>query len=91
MSDNLQHTGVKGMKWGVRKDKLRSSRKLSDEELRTRVKRLSLEQQYRNLNPSTIQYGERFVSTTVGMTITGLAVMASAAAVKTIASVVSGG
>ena len=58
MSDNfLEHYGIKGMKWGVRKRSSSSSRssadsvakkaaKLSDVELRARVNRLNMEKQY---------------------------------------------
>lgn len=46
----LAHYGVRGMKWGVRKDSpsARAS-KLSDDELRTKVNRMNLERSYRSL------------------------------------------
>lgn len=56
----LEHHGVKGMKWGVRKSRKGSSKssskkrkkedvsKLSDEELQKRTKRLLLENNYMN-------------------------------------------
>lgn len=62
-ADNISHYGKKGMKWGIRKDapkaaggkggegKLsRKARKMSDEELRTHVKRLELEKKFINLS-----------------------------------------
>lgn len=108
----LQHSGVKGMKWGIRRyqnkdgtltalgrkrekemsDKLKASKKenealkkenetlkkniqgarpkgvseMSDAELRERVNRLNMEQQYKqyvsNLYPETKSRGERFVN-----------------------------
>ena len=62
-ADNISHYGKKGMKWGVRKDKpkaagakggegklSRKARKMSDEELRSHVKRLELEKKFTNLS-----------------------------------------
>jgi len=42
----LKHYGTKGMRWGHRKDR---ASKLSDSELRARVNRLNMEQQYSTL------------------------------------------
>lgn len=59
----LSHHGVKGMKWGIRKDRRSGNAKgstsshkpaheLSDEELKRAIERMNLEQQYKNLlNP----------------------------------------
>lgn len=61
MTDVIIHAGVKGMKWGVRKsDHSGSSRRpkasqMSDAELRNRINRLQMEQQYSRLNPSVGQ------------------------------------
>lgn len=79
----LEHFGVKGMKWGIRKDKTSSGGKskpasktvksLSDEELRTRVKRLNLEKQYVDLvsqenkrNQGILSKGRQAVGEIVG-------------------------
>lgn len=65
MTGYLEHHGVKGMHWGVRKETPRSQnrkaikdrreayknrRLLSDEELRARIERLRLEKQFRDLS-----------------------------------------
>ena len=74
--NELYHFGVKGMKWGVRKDRKRSDskdytesrdllkkspNKLSNAELRKINERLNLEQQYSNLTTSQKQKGNRFI------------------------------
>jgi hypothetical protein len=53
----LKHYGVKGMKWGVRRDRAKTARKskskapsLSDKELKAAVARMNLEQQYDRLS-----------------------------------------
>lgn len=56
----LVHYGVKGMKWGIRKDRKKGSNKtkkrkedisqLSNEELQTRIRRMQLENQYTELS-----------------------------------------
>lgn len=62
MPNELTHYGVEGMKWGIRRSeaqlaKARGSKtddisKLSDDELRRRVNRLNMEQQYKKLTSS---------------------------------------
>lgn len=84
VDDVLAHFGVKGMKWGVRKDGSRPSsasadhdraqaikkkarfgqtRRLSNDELKTLIERMNLEQQLTNLKRQTPE-GEasKFVS-----------------------------
>lgn len=63
--DHFSHFGVRGMKWGVRKDEGGSSnspsaraKRMSDHELQAAVKRLNLEKQY-------IQLAQQSESTTV--------------------------
>jgi predicted AAA+ superfamily ATPase len=63
MSNELIHSGKKGMKWGIRKSttsadynavrpiRKQSYKKLSNEELKTVISRMQLEKQYRDLNP----------------------------------------
>lgn len=45
----IQHYGVKGMKWGVRK----KAKKLSNSELQTAINRMRLEDQYVKLSRET--------------------------------------
>ena len=71
-TDFLEHHGVKGMKWGVRKSgtrktssdykktaKLRNRHpaELSNKQLKSINERINLEQNYRRLNPSKIKTG----------------------------------
>lgn len=71
----LEHFGVKGMKWGIRKDRrprtakaaAKKARSLSDDELRSAVNRLNLEKQYVQLTtgksgPSRIARGRSLVN-----------------------------
>lgn len=88
--DYLCHHGVKGMKWGVRKDRKKTSviprkkktikknqngikkaisskkkttsiKKLSDQELQNKVRRLQLEKQYRDLKRDEVSAGRKIL------------------------------
>jgi hypothetical protein len=72
----IEHYGVKGMRWGVRRKRPKSSadsssvsrllkkkpRQLSDAELKKINNRLNLERQFSSLNPSKTAKGKKFVS-----------------------------
>jgi 2'-5' RNA ligase len=72
--DILEHYGVKGQKWGVRKKRGASSGsnkrttfkkapgKLSDAELAKRIKRMEIEKKYNDLNRPDISNGQRLVN-----------------------------
>lgn len=71
--DFLEHVGVKGMRWGVRKssgtNKVRTNKrggraydisKMSNKDLRNVVKRMELEKQYNELNKKSASEGKIF-------------------------------
>ncbi len=71
-SEYLEHYGILGMKWGVRrsrgpdgtvggKQKKVRVKDMSDEELKKRVSRLSLEKQYKDLTKADVSSGQKFV------------------------------
>jgi hypothetical protein len=65
----LKHVGVLGMKWGRRKSegtgsstKAKSVSQMTNDELKTHITRLSLEKQYKELKPSTLSSGRKFLA-----------------------------
>ena len=74
----LQHYGVKGMKWGVRKARRSADsaeakqirkkkvKEMSNAELRKLNERIRLEQEYKRLNPNAIKKGMAVAATVAG-------------------------
>lgn len=61
----LQHYGVKGMRWGVRKKTRYSDtapKNLSDAEIRQRISRMELEARYTRLNSGRIDAGREYAT-----------------------------
>jgi hypothetical protein len=66
----LEHHGVKGQKWGVRRDgsnggitKFKGKAKtLTDAELNARIKRLETEKRYKELNKKQVSVGMKHVN-----------------------------
>lgn len=92
-SDYLEHHGVKGMRWGVRKNKYKNNikkrknikstddiSKLSDEELSRRVNRLSKEKQLRDLTKSDVNSGKKAMKKALGIIGTSILVPAATGA-----------
>ena len=101
MTDELQHHGVLGMHWGHRrgpapavsraKPKKTNPQKMSDEELRKRVSRLQMEQQYRTLSSGDVSRGKSYAqafmksaTTAAAVTTTALTLYKNAGKIKEI-------
>lgn len=84
----LYHHGIKGMKWGVRRfqrkdgsltaaGKKRAAqeevKKMSDAELRNKINRLQMEQQYSKLTAKQVSAGKKFVKGVLIGAATGVA------------------
>jgi hypothetical protein len=67
MTNDIVHFGVKGMRWGVRKEDS-SVKSLSNQELKARIERMNLEKNYSRLTQeqSTISKGAGIVASIVG-------------------------
>ena len=92
--DFLEHYGVKGQKWGVRRKrpsgspsedarraaglKKKSVSELNNKELQDLVSRMNLEQQYSRLNPKKSSKGQKFVKEVLALGVTMNAVIAFA-------------
>ena len=85
--NELQHTGVKGMRWGHRKAKNTSNKKdlshLSNDDLRRAINRKRLEQEYNSIGKpnkqrssvsDTIQTATKFITSISALTVAGLKV-----------------
>ena len=96
-NDYLQHYGVLGMKWGVRRSTGGSSKsskrkrvvsddarevaaikkkkrsEMSNAELKKANERMRLEQEYSRLNPNVVSKGAKYVTATVGIMGTAIA------------------
>ena len=48
-NNQLEHYGIPGMKWGIRRGRNASGKNLSNEQLTTAVRRLELEKRYSQL------------------------------------------
>lgn len=74
MKESLFHYGILGMKWGKRKvrktsgskkRKKESVKSLSDDELRKRINRMQMEQQYKQLSTAKVTEGKKKAQNTL--------------------------
>ena len=106
---NLQHHGIKGQKWGVRRyqnpdgsltaagrkraaenngenhsdydkahDRSKSVKNMSDQELRARLNRLQMEQQYSKLSEEDVNSGKNYIQKVIKMGTTVATVTSTA-------------
>jgi hypothetical protein len=96
----LEHHGVKGQKWGVRRKsgshsedaqrhnaaKKKKVHELSDKELKDLVNRMNMEQQVKRMNPSSVARGHKVAKGVVGVmgTVTAVAAFANSGPGKAI-------
>jgi len=89
--DELKHYGVRGMKWGQRRSRLRShdnalvlplkkksAKELSNAELNQAINRMRLEKQYKDLNPKGISAGNKAILAVLALGTTANAAFAFA-------------
>jgi hypothetical protein len=86
VADFLEHHGTKGQKWGIRNARARitsgktlksDAKKLSDEEINKRIKRMELEKKYTDLSKAANSPGKKYVQDILhnsGKAIVGTAV-----------------
>jgi hypothetical protein len=81
----IEHYGVKGMRWGVRRDREDDISGMSDQDLRAVVNRMNLENNYRKMTKSSsTKAGETFFKKYQEHIFQALAVGAGAATVAAI-------
>lgn len=88
MNDELYHHGVMGMHWGHHRGSVKGSTsqkpakrdvsKMSDEELRKRVNRLQMEQQYKSLSSAKVGKGKEYAQKFMKAATTAAAVSTTA-------------
>ncbi len=81
MNETIEHFGVKGMKWGVRKDR-KSVKNMTNKELQDANHRMGLENQYKKLkHPIASKASDKFTNALIAG-LAGAAGISLAAAVK---------